>query len=176
MKQQALTLLVVAVLVAVLTHEFWARHVETIKPVPQITTVYDTVKTVVTLQGPKIVTTDTIRIKETVTLHDTVQIYVGADTSQRPPLWPVLNATIGQSRGDTSLTTTFNLRSGKTEVTKWWTPGPLKGIYADSSGSPRMDFWPPPEPATVSLGTKIKWTLIGGGLCFAAKGVGDALH
>ena len=140
-----------------------------IKPIPQIVTVHDTVRDTVRLRGPRVVTTDTVHLIVRVTLHDTVQIPVNADSAQRPHLWPVLNAQIGKSRGDTSLTTTFSLRSGKTVESRIWTPGPLKSIWADSSGTPRMDFYPPMTQKTFGLVPKLLWSGIGFGVCRITK-------
>ena len=138
-------------------------------PVPQIVTVHDTVRDTVRLRGPKIVTTDTVHLVIRETLHDTVQINVNVvDTTERLPIWPVLNAQIGKSRGDTSLTTTFSLRSGKTVESRIWTPGPLKSLWADSSGTPRMDFYDPPAEKKQIL-PKLLWAGIGFGICKIAQ-------
>jgi len=139
------------------------------KPVPQIVTVYNTVHDTVRLEGPSIVTTDTLQIVEQVTLHDTVQILIPADTARRPMLWPVLNVQVGRSRGDTTTSTTFSLRSGRSVVSRIWTPGPLKSLWADSSGTPRMDFYPSVEPKGISAATKGLWAAIGFGVCKLAK-------
>jgi len=98
-----------------------------------------------------------------------VQINVNVvDTTERLPIWPVLNAQIGKSRGDTSLTTTFSLRSGKTVESRIWTPGPLKSLWADSSGTPRMDFYDPPAEKKQIL-PKLLWAGIGFGICKIAQ-------
>src|SRR5437660_7807063 len=72
------------------------RYRAQIKIVAQIVTVYDTVRDTVRLRGPKVVTTDTLRVIEKVILHDTVQVRIPADTGRRPVLWPVLNVQIGK--------------------------------------------------------------------------------
>lgn len=136
-------------------------------PVPVIHTVYDTVKVPVpsvVLQGPEVVTTDTIRLVEHVTLHDTVQIPVNnPDTTARPALWPILALTVGEHRGDTTRAATYSVRSGKTTTSALWTPGPLQGGWADSTGTPRFSFYQPPV-CTVSLTDKGKYGAIGAGL------------
>lgn len=160
-----------AVLGGALTRECFPKREEVLKPVPTIVTVYDTVRDTVRLRGPRVVTTDTVQIVIRQTVHDTVQINVGCDTLERPPLWPVLNAQIGKSRGDTSRVTTFSLRSGRPTVSRIWTPGPLRSLWADTTGTPRMDFYDPPKPPGVSLWTKVKWTVIGYGSCTLVNSV-----
>ena len=136
-------------------------------PVPTIHTVYDTVRTppdTVVLRGPKVVTTDTVELVNRQTLHDTVQIAVNnPDTTARPNLWGILSLTVGKNRGDTTRTATFSVRSGKTTTSTVWTPGPLQGAWADSSGTPRLNFYPPPV-CTVSLRDEGKYGLIGAGV------------
>ena len=145
------------------------RYHSLTRPVPQIVTVYDTVRDTVKLRGPKVVTTDTLRVIEKVIFHDTVQVQVPADTGRRPVLWPVLNAQIGKSRGDTTTTTTFSLRSGRTVESRIWTPGPLKSLWADSTGTPRLDFYEPNTPKGTSTLTKLLWSGIGFGVCKLAQ-------
>lgn len=168
---EMVTVLVAVGLAMVVGHELFPRVEETIKPIPHIVTEYDTVHTIVTVAGPKVVTTDTVNIIQKVTLHDTVQVYLGADTTKRQNIWPVLSVTIGKSRGDTSHTTTFSLRSGKTVESELFTPGPLKSLWADSTGTPRMDFYDPPPPFHTSSLTKGLWAVIGFGACWASERV-----
>lgn len=170
-------MVVTAALAGLLTRECFPVKENVPVPVPTIVTVHDTVKTFVKIQGPKVVTTDTVQLVSHTVLHDTVQIPVNVpDTNMRPHLWPVLSAMIGEARGDSSRTLTFSLRSGKTEEATVWTPGALKSIWADSGGVPRMDFYPPPKPYSVSIWTKAKWLVIGAGTFFVIKGARDAIH
>lgn len=165
MKQAAMTAILAAVLGGIVVRECFPRREQVIKPVPQIVTVHDTVKVPVQIKGPRVVTTDTVQLIIRETIHDTVQLNVNADSAQRPALWPVLNAQIGKSRGDTSQVITFSLRSGQTAVSKLWTPAPLRGIYADTTPTPRLDFFEPLQPRAVSLLTKIKWSSVGYAAC-----------
>jgi hypothetical protein len=136
-------------------------------PVPVIVTVHDTVKTPVDtifLHGPKVVTTDTVELVITQTLHDTVQIPVNnPDTLARPPIWPILALVVGEGRGDTTRVATMALRSGRTMTSTLWTPGPLHGVWADTSGTPRLSFYLP-SGCAVALADKLKYGAIGGGI------------
>jgi hypothetical protein len=161
MKSELVVAVLAAVLGGVAVRECFPRTKEVLKPVPSIVTIHDVVHDTVRLKGPKTVTTDTINLIVRVTIHDTVQINVGADTSARQPLWPILNVQIGKSRGDTSQVTTFSLRSGQTAVSRVWTPGPVKSIWVVDNQTPRMDFYDPPASPSVSLWTKGKWTAVG---------------
>ena len=159
-------LLVAAALGAALALLLWPSPPEPPIPLPVIVTHYDTVRTPpesVFIHGPKVVTTDTVNLVETVTLHDTVTVYVGPDTTQRPALWPILSLTVGAKRGDTTRAATFSLRSGLTTTSSLWTPGPLAGVWADSSGVPRMQFYPPPV-CTVPFMAKAKAGAVGAGI------------
>ncbi len=161
MKSELMIASLAAILGGVAVRECFPRTKEVLKPVPSIVTVHDTVRDTVRLKGPRVVTTDTINIVERITIHDTVQVNVGADTSSRQPLWPVLNAQIGKSRGDTSLVTTFSLRSGKPATSRIWTPGPLKSIWVTEGETPRLDFYEPEAKPRISLWTKGKWAAVG---------------
>ena len=146
---------------------WWLRPTpHPLAPPPVIVTHYDTTRAPpdsVFIKGPKTVTTDTVQLIETVTLHDTVTVYVGADTTQRPAIWPILSVTVGKARGDTTRTATFSLRSGVTTTSSIWTPGPLRGAWTDSVGVPRLDFYPPVVCAA-TFGEKVKYGAIGAGV------------
>jgi hypothetical protein len=178
--KQLLPILGVAVLAGFLTREFFPKHVREEVPVPHIVVVKDTVHDTLRLervtQGPKVVTTDTVQLIIRQTLHDTITIRLGPTPEERTNVWPILALEVGRKRGDTTTVTTFSLRTAQGSIAKAWTPGPLKGIWADSTPTPRLDFWPPPEPYRVSLWTKVKWSAFGFGACTVTNGITNLLH
>lgn len=169
MKQSLLLAVLAAVLGGVLVRECFPRTIQGPIPVPTIVTVHDTTHDTVRIAPPKLPPMPNLVMR--VTFHTPIQIRVDAPPEERSPLWPVLNAQIGKSRGDTSQVITFSLRSGQTAVSKIWTPAPLRAIYADTTATPRLDFYEPELRRAVSLWTKVKWTSVGFGLCRVQEAV-----
>lgn len=167
MKSNLLLVIVAAILGGVLVRECFPRTVKAPIPVPSIITVHDTVHDTVRIAPPKLPPMPNIVMR--VTLHTPSQIPVNVVAAERPNLWPILGLTIGGSRGDTSHTTTFSLRSGQIATSSIWTPGPLRGVWADSTMTPKLDFGAPLMPQDVSLWTKVKWTSIGIASCYVAR-------
>lgn len=102
--------------------------------IPTIITKRDTVK-VPWKQTIYHTTTDTFNLIVHETIHDTVVVNV---TTNKPILWPVIGYT--QLKSDTASVRTFELASGRGAVLTVYTPGPLIGLYADSTSAPQMSF------------------------------------
>lgn len=127
-------------------------------PVPTIVAVHDTVHDTLEIKQPAVVTTDTLQLLVQQTVYDTVIILSMVTDS----VWPILSAQFGQNRGDTSKVVTFNLLTGQPALSRIWTPGPVRSIWASSNGYPRIDFYEPPViPAGSSFWRDVK--IFGGG-------------
>lgn len=140
---------------------------EVLTPIPVIHTVHDTVKVPlppIYIHGPKVTSTDTLPpLIISTTFHDTVQVPVNAPDTLRPNWWPMLSITLGEGRGDTAQVATYALRSGKTMLSRVWMPGPLQGAWTDTTGTPRLSFYPQ-SGYQVKLADKAKYVAIGAGL------------
>lgn len=147
------------ILGGVLAHECFPREVKQEIPVPSIVTVHDTVHDTIRIRPPKLPPAPNLVLR--VTFHTPVQIPVNVVAAERPNLWPILNLRIGASRGDTSLMTTYSLRSGQIAESRIWTPGPLRGAWADSTMTPKLDFGAACSDRGTGLWTKVKWTAVG---------------
>jgi hypothetical protein len=170
-KAKAATLLGLVLLVVVLTREFLPRTVKGPPPVPMIVTVRDTVRNTMYVRAPRRVTTDTVQLVIRETVHDTSYVNVGPTPAERTNIWPVVGLEVGRKVGDTTTVSTFSLRTAQGSVARVYTAGPLLGIWADSSPTPRLLFGPPPQPARVSFWTKVKWGGIGYGGCAVVGGL-----
>lgn len=159
MKQDLVLPIIALVAGALLARECFPRREEVPIPVPTIVTVQDTIHDTVRIAPPRLPPTPNIVIR--VTLHTPSQIPVNVVAAERPNLWPILNLTVGASRGDTSRTTTFSLRSGQIATSSVWTPGPLEGAWADSTMTPKLSFGEPLKPRGASLWEKSKLVLGG---------------
>lgn len=161
MKQNLALVLFAVVLGGVLARECFPRTIE-ILSAPVIQTVYDTVYDTVRvpLLPPKLPQQPNYVLRVTTNLAPVVPTYA----IERPNLWPILNATIGGSRGDTSRMTTINLSSGQTATSLVWTAGPLTGVWADTTPKPRIVFGNYSPRKGLSLWTKLKWGGIGYGV------------
>lgn len=158
--------LAAVVVIVIGTHYLWPMHEVQIEPVPYIVTVHDTIHDTLRIKGPKVVTTDTVQLVIQQTIHDTIVMPTGS--------WLIAWAEIGAKRGDTSVVGTTDGR--RAAVSRIWTPGPLKSIWADTSATPRMDFYAPQAAPKTSLWAKLKWSAVGYGVCTIANGVKSAVH
>ncbi len=157
------------ILVAILTREFFPKHVQGPPPPPMIVTVHDTLHDTLRISVPRDVPGPTLTIR--VTVHDTTYVNVAAAPAERTNIWPVLSVDVGRKIGDTTTVNTFSLRSGEGGTAKIYTAGPLLAVWADSTPTPRYLFGSPPPPYQVHLVSKVKW----GGLGFASCEVANAL-
>lgn len=157
------------ILVAILSREILPKHVRDPAPPPIITTVHDTIHDTLRIRVPKPVPGPTLTIRETI--HDTTFIQIGPAPEQRTNIWPVLTVDVGKKVGDTTRITTFSLRSGQGASSQIYTGGPLLGVWADSVGTPRVLFGTPPQPASVSFWTKVKWGGLGYASCEVVNGL-----
>lgn len=173
-----LPVLGLVLLTVILTREFLPRRVEGPPSPPRIVTVRDTVRDTLRLSVPKPgkVTTDTLQIVIRETIHDTTVIQIGPTPEERTNVWPVLAVTVGKKVGDTTTVTTFGLRTGQGAVAKLWTPGPLLGLWVDSTATPRIDFGPPPRPSRTTFFEKVKWAAIGAGSYMVVSGITGLVH
>ena len=163
MNWKALTPFALALLLAIAVRELFPKTVTVGRIIPTIVTQQDTVRTRWTDTLWKVrVTTDTYNLVVRETVHDTVQVYVGADTLARPKVWPLLS--YDQRAKDTAVVRTFDLRNGRGAESVIFTPGPLTGLYADSLAVPRLNFGSWPDQHTSWL-TKLLWGGIGYGVC-----------
>lgn len=176
MKKNIAAVIGLIVLTVVLTREFLPRTVKGPPPIPTIVTVHDTVHDTLEVQTPAEATTDTVQLVIRETIHDTTYINVGPDPATRTAIWPAISLEVGPKVGDTTTVNTFELRSGRGATARVYTPGPLLGMWADSSATPRLTFGPPPAPPSVSFWTKLKWGGIGYGACTVVNGLGGILR
>ncbi len=160
--------LLIAIVIGIILHFLYPRIKEIEKVIPVIETRYDTVSVTpkwladsVKKWKKKVHTTDTVNIYESNTIIDTFYINVGTRDSARTKIWPVFTYRSGANFGDSALIGTFNLQDGKGSISKFFVPGILVGITADSNSMPRLDFEPFPKPKKISLLEKLKY--IGGG-------------
>lgn len=161
-------------LTIVLTRSFLPRTVQSPPPAPLIVTVHDTLHDTLRISVPKPVPGPTLTIR--VTVHDTTYLNIGAEPAERTNIWPVLTVDVGRKVGDTTTINTFSLRSGAGGTAKVYTAGPLLGVWADSTATPRYLFGPPPAPRRVSLWTKLEWGGIGYGSCTVVSGLAKLFH
>jgi hypothetical protein len=164
------------VLVAFLTREFLPKQIHGPAPTPRIITIRDTIHDTLVIRQPRRVTTDTVQLVVRMTIHDTTFINVGCNPVDRTNLWPVVALDVGKKVGDTTTVNTFSLRTGQGGTSRIYTPGPLLGVWADSTPSPRLLFGPPLKPATVSFWTKVKWAGVGWGACTVTNSLADLLR
>lgn len=164
MNWKSLAPLALMLVVAFAVRELFPKTVTVGRNVPTIVTKHDTVRTrwTDTLYRVK-VTTDTFNLVIHETIHDTVQVYVGADTAARPKLWPLLSYEQRQGH-DSATLRTFDLRNGRGAESLIFAPGPVTGIFADTGAVPRINFGAWPTPHTSWL-TKLLWGGIGYGIC-----------
>jgi hypothetical protein len=111
--------------------------------IPKIVTVFDTVPTRPSWLDDSIkawkkrsIVHDTVPLIISQTIIDTQLVNVGADTTQRPKIWPVLDVTAGARFSDTTLVRTFSLRDGRESFSKLFTTGYIKEIHVDESRGP----------------------------------------
>lgn len=140
-------------------------------PIPTIVTVYDTVPDTLELPPRRIVTTDTVQLVIRETVYETTYVNVGCVPEERTPIWPVLSVQAGRFRGDTTVATTFSLRTGQGAVSRIWTPGPIRSVWVDSSATPRFEFGEFPAPHRTSTLTKVLWASVGFGACRLTRGL-----
>lgn len=170
LKAKAAALLGLILGVVILTRLLFPKTV-TVQGPPLITRVVDTVHdtTRIRLPAPPAPGAPNLVIRET--HHDVVAIappgptlkpvvLVVPDTT-RPRLYPILSIAVGPRVGDTTRIETFGLQRGDGVAAAIWTPGPLLGAWADSSGTPRLVFGDPPAPGC-ELGCKLKLVATGG--------------
>lgn len=156
---------------------FWAPKPAP-KTIPTIVTRYDTVTVApkwlqdsISAWKKRKSTTDTVNIVISNTVIQSDTVYVGADSTLRPRIWPVLEYHSGLHFGDTSTVVTFDLRSGVRVASRLYTPGILVGISADSNSVPRLDYIPFPVPPKPPLIYTLKMFAIGFGACSITGGL-----
>lgn len=173
---QGLAVLALVVIGAVLGHLLFPSHLPA--PPPLITRIVDTVPDTIRLAPPPAPRAGSPNLVIRETHHDLVTIaapgpgirplvLVVPDTT-RPRLYPLLSLLVGRGVGDTTRVTTFGLQRGDGVTSQIYTPGPLKAVWADSSGTPRFDWYPAPAPGC-ELGCKLK--LVGAGVGLGAVGI-----
>lgn len=150
--------LIVLALGLVLGRLLFPKTVTVGREIPTIVTQHDTVR----VPWERVVhrtTTDTFNLVVRETIHDTVVINVHDSTTK---LWPIVGFT--QLKRDTANVRTFELTSGRGAVLTVYTPGPLTGIYADSTPAPQMNFgtWPVQSTSTFK---KLFYGSLGFGVC-----------
>lgn len=152
-KPIAVLMLVVIATTALAVRTLWPKTV-TVKSVPRIVTVYDTVNTVpgwyadsVRYWKKRKYTTDTLNLYFTNTVVDTQYVPVNSPPEDRPDVWPLLSYHGGSKFGDTAVVSTYSLRSGNLAITKVFVPGILTDIDTwreDTTAAPRLNFAPFP--------------------------------
>lgn len=144
-------------------------------PIPRIVTVYDTIYDTLRIVAPRRTTTDTVQLVTRQTVYDTVYLNLGCDPAQRSAVWPILSVEAGKKVGDTTVVSSFSLRTGEGAVSRIWTPGPLLGVWSDTTATPRITFGPPPAPRRTPFLTKLTWAGVGYASCSVVNGIGGIL-
>lgn len=168
---QAFAVLGLVVVAAFAGHLLFPTHEPA--PPPLITTIVDTIHDTLKVPTPSRPAAGAPNLVIRETHHDLVTIappmpslkplvLVMPDTS-RPRLYPLLSVLVGEHVGDSTYVTTFGLQRGDGVTSTFYTPGPLKSIVADSAGTPRADWYPPPDPGC-ELGCKVKLVTAGAGV------------
>lgn len=124
---------------------------------PRIVTQYDTVRTIDTAWVTELKhdTVYRVNVVERVTHTPPETVY------RVPPLTGLLALAVGHP-GDSTLLLGFHVEPESTHYTirrwqyQYWTPGPLKSVGFTATGTPAVDFYPP--PATCAWRCKAQWS------------------
>lgn len=130
-----------AVVLAVGIRECFPKR-EPGRTIPTIVTKFDTVRTPPETLVIRHFTTDTFNLVVRQTIHDTVVINVGRDSTPSDSIWPLLQ--YAQRSRDTAEVRTFDLQTGRGASSLIYTPGPLTAIEVVSTPTPKLAFgsWP----------------------------------